>query len=266
MSINLNSRRSKRDFPAYYKIQNSVDGKNWSDTIDEGYGNEGTTKIEVDDMTPVKFLRINQTGSKERYYWSINELSIHAIPEGQEQPKSLSEMLMAISSKELAEEAEKFGDATHGAELFYGNSLACAKCHDAQSGPRLGPNLAIGHPDVTPTYLVESVLDPSKVIHKDFKQVKVLTFDGVVISGYLVREDDDEMVVREPAAGKEIVIPQDDIEFAQDTTVSAMPPGLVSQLTDQSQFADLVKFLIDVNEGGEKAMKEFRAKATDHPY
>jgi putative heme-binding domain-containing protein len=170
----------------------------------------------------------------------------------------MAESLAKIEPKVLAEEAQKNGDAKRGAVLFYDKSNSCAKCHDPETGPRLGPDLAIKREGVTDQTLVEAVLDPSKEIHQDFKQVSVLTADGLVLKGFPVSENDDEYVIREPAGGQEIKIAQDDIEEVAPMKVSAMPAGLVNQMTDRAQFADLIKFLIEIQEGGPEAMQRLK--------
>ena len=88
-----------------------------------------------------------------------------------------------------------------------------------------------------------------------------ITADGLVVTGFKIKDDDRSIVLREPAGGKEIEIPKDDIDDLFESRDSAMPQGLVSQLQDRSKFLDLVRFLIEVNEGGQAKMKELKASA-----
>ncbi|MGB7325993.1 MAG: discoidin domain-containing protein [Rubripirellula sp.] len=272
MSIKLDARKSKNDYPRGYEVHTSVDGVDWGEPVALGYGDKPVSMIEVDSPDAARHIRITQTGASGNKYWSIHELGIHAIPAGAKPPASFSEVLAEIATKDLAAEAVATGDADRGAALFYSQSLSCSKCHDpalaAGSTPgapsRLGPDLTKRRDEVTAEFLVDSVLNPSKVIHQEFQQVAILTFDGVVLTGFPVRETDDEYVIREPAGGKEITVLQDDIEMVKNASVSAMPPGLVNQLTDRKSFADLVKFLIEVSEGGPRRMSELKSGIGQH--
>ncbi len=223
-----------------------------------GYGDKPITSIELDSPGLVRYIRITQTGASSDKFWSIHELGLKAIPASAKPPVSLAESLAKIAPQELAEQARREGDAKRGAALFFNPSISCAKCHEPASGPRLGPNLAEPRNGVTDTILVESVLEPSKEIHKDFQQVAVITAEGLVLRGFPVSENDDELVIREPVGGKEIVIAQDDIDDVVPVSISAMPPGLVNQLADRQQFADLIRFLSEVRKGGDEAMNQFQ--------
>ncbi|TWU15595.1 DUF7133 domain-containing protein [Allorhodopirellula heiligendammensis] len=259
MTLVLDTRGSNQDFPRSYLVEVSADGSSWNGPVAVGYGDKPVTSIELDSPGLVRFIRVTQTGVSPNKYWSIHNLQLKAIPADAKPPISLAETLAEISPHDLATRAMAEGDAKRGAELFFNPSISCAKCHEPVSGPRLGPNLAEARDGITNSMLVQSVLEPSQEIHKDFQQVSVITADGLVLRGFPVREDDDEFVIREPAGGKEIVIAQEDIDDVIPVSVSAMPPGLVNQLHDRQQFSDLIRFLIEIRTGGETAMKSFRA-------
>ncbi|MDP4721737.1 MAG: discoidin domain-containing protein, partial [Akkermansiaceae bacterium] len=71
--INLDTSRSKGDFPRGYQVQVSDDGKNWSAPVAEGAGNE---KFQIlFPKTSARFLRITQTG-KDKLFWSIHEMNL----------------------------------------------------------------------------------------------------------------------------------------------------------------------------------------------
>ena len=170
--------------------------------------------------------------------------------------KSLAQQLSEESVKDLAEDAIKLGDASRGAELFFNPSFSCAKCHSPVRGKRLGPDLASKREGVTAELLVDSILRPSKDLRKGFEPIMVLTIDGLTFSGFPVEENDKELVLLEPAGGKEFVIPVDEIEGRKKQKNSLMPAGLANQLADREQFLDLVKFLIEIEKGGESRLKE----------
>ena len=85
----------------------------------------------------------------------------------------------------------------------------------------------------------------------------VLTEDGLAITGFVVSETDDELVLREPAGGKIIKLDQDDVLAMKSAKVSAMPPGLINQLSDEGEFLDLIRFLMEINDN-KKRLGELR--------
>ena len=171
-------------------------------------------------------------------------------------------MLATVNPLALAREARVSGDAKRGAALFYNQTLSCAVCHDPPNKNRLGPDLASKRDGVTDLFLVESVLKPSKVIRKGYENFMVEKKDGLVLAGFRVSEDANTFVIRELAAGKHLKLAKNDLVSMKQIKVSLMPSGLVNQLKDRGQFLDLVRFLLEVNEGGPARMAELKRTAT----
>lgn len=175
---------------------------------------------------------------------------------------TLTQQLQKESPVELARAARARGDADRGAVLFFQPFLACARCHDAEVGTLLGPDLAQAGKDATAEYLVESVLVPSKVIKKGYEPLTVTTTDGRTVTGLLVEEKNGTLTLIDPAGGKRITLRVADVEERKIGTQSLMPEGLVNLLSDRQQFLDLVKYLIEVAEGGARRAKELRPAQT----
>ena len=114
---------------------------------------------------------------------------------------TLERGLLKENAVELAREARTKGDASRGAAVFYRAELNCAKCHVfAAKGERsLGPNLALLGKEVQDEQLVESILDPSKSIKKDYETVTLATNDGKTATGLFVGESADEVVLTDLA-------------------------------------------------------------------
>jgi mono/diheme cytochrome c family protein len=65
-------------------------------------------------------------------------------------------------------------DATRGQQLFHKHPAACVLCHALKGkGSAVGPALDGIASRVTPEYIRESLLQPSKVLAKGFEQYKV---------------------------------------------------------------------------------------------
>lgn len=177
-------------------------------------------------------------------------------------PPSLTQLLLKESPAELAKAARERGDAGRGAVLFFQPFLTCAKCHDAETGPQLGPDIARAGKDATAEHLIESVLQPSKVIKKGYEAVTVVTSDGRTVTGLLAEEKNGTLTLVDTAGGTRVRIPVADIEKRSVGAQSLMPDGLVNTLSDRQQFLDLAKYLIEVAEGGPARAKELRPAVT----
>ncbi len=123
----------------------------------------------------------------------------------------------------------------------------CVKCHNtAGSEIKIGPPLTgIGRVQ-KPDYLIESVLEPSKIIKTGFETETVQTASGQVLSG-LVREHGDELEIIE--ADKTTRLPKTEVETRQVQKKSLMPEGIETQLS-ADELADLLAFLVSLKVGG----------------
>ena len=184
-------------------------------------------------------------------------------------PETLESLLKSVSIDHLAQEAQRRGDAQRGALVFYKSAASCVKCHGTgdASNP-LGPDLATVGKDasgkpVTDQHLIESLLYPSRSIRSGYETINVLTDDGM-ISGMLVEDRKDEIVLREANnLAKEIAIDKDDIEAQRVSKSSMMPEGLVATLPNQRDFYDLIKYVTEVARGGPERAAQLKPSPED---
>ncbi len=161
--------------------------------------------------------------------------------------QALEDELLRTTPAELASVATGRGNTQRGKKLFYQSAAACFACHDPPQGAvRLGPDLAKIKTKLTAEQLVDSILNPSKLIDKEHAQVTVLTVDGKVITGVRISETKKEIVLRNLAEPEPIAIDQEDIEAVMDSKVSLMPANLVRQLKSRKEFDDLMKYIIEL--------------------
>ncbi len=183
---------------------------------------------------------------------------VEKVDEPKADPPALAQQLLKESPAELAKAAREKGDAGRGAVLFFQPFMTCAKCHDAETGTQLGPDLAQAGKEATAEYLVESVLSPSKAIKKGYEPLTVSTTDGRTLTGLLAEEMNGTLTLIDPAGGRRVSIAVADIDKRTVGTQSLMPDGMVNMLSDRQQFLDLTKYMIEVTEGGPKRAKELR--------
>ena len=140
------------------------------------------------------------------------------------------------------------GDATRGRAVFDSASTAaagatglCASCHRVNGqGKDFGPDLSHIATKYTKSLLLENILEPSKTIAEGFALQMLKKKDGERITGLLVSKSDKEIVLRDQQ--KEHRIPAADVDKLTPQPTSAMPEGLLSNLTAQ-EAADLIEYL-----------------------
>jgi putative heme-binding domain-containing protein len=169
----------------------------------------------------------------------------------------LEQQLLSEPVSQLVADALETGDAVRGAVSFYQPHMACRSCHEIGDKSPLGPSLVGKREGASDEFLVESVLAPSKSIRKGFETFLVTTVDGREQAGLLVERTAEKVLLRDGRpGGKLITIPTSEIDEARSSTTSIMPKGQVNQLTSRQQFLDLVRYLIEIRDGGPVRAKE----------
>ena len=148
---------------------------------------------------------------------------------------------MAHFRKFLGEEAILNADASAGRVLF---NQRCAACHTLHGeGAKIGPELPGNFKDVD--YLLLNILDPNASIGKDYQQTTVEKADGQFVSGVIVSEDA-ETVVLKTLAGNVSVL-RKDVKELKTSELSLMPEGLMTGL-EEPEIRDLFLYLRQSNQ------------------
>lgn len=143
-----------------------------------------------------------------------------------------------------AEFAEKHsGDAWRGQQIFFGAAgVACIGCHKvAGHGGLIGPDLTLVGKQFSRKEIIESILQPSRVVREGYRQTEVTTTDGEEMIG-IVRSQTAERLIITDVAGTATTIPIAKVKQRRELTSSMMPDELHAGLT-LAQFADLVAFM-----------------------
>lgn len=167
--------------------------------------------------------------------------------------QTLEDQLLAETAESLANDASTTGDAKRGAIVFHQPYMSCRQCHDADDATlQLGPDLSRwDHTKPTDAQLVDAILRPSKEIRKGFDSLSVLTEDGDTFVGLIVKRTDDEIVLRDPSRpGRTETFDVEALDAVRQNKNSLMPVALVNQLSSRQQFLDLVRYLIEIRDGG----------------
>jgi putative heme-binding domain-containing protein len=123
-------------------------------------------------------------------------------------------------------------------------NITCATCHSVRSGAGemfIGPNLANIGAASQPQYLIESVLEPSKVLKTGFQMETVETTDGKIYSGQMETKDQEIIIKRTGATP--VKVPMANVKRRTTSHISPMPEGLYNEMTVR-ELADLTAFLL----------------------
>lgn len=166
--------------------------------------------------------------------------------------QTLTEKLIAEDPARLIQAARRNGNIVRGAILFHQGNINCVKCHrPSAEQQRIGPDLSKLGAETTDVAIVDSILQPSKVIKKGYESIIATTIDGQFINGLQVSKNDQELVIRDRENVDRLVkIAIQDIDEIKPSTKSNMPDDLVDQLQDRKQFLDLLRYVIDIKERG----------------
>ncbi|MGI9470281.1 MAG: PQQ-dependent sugar dehydrogenase [Rubripirellula sp.] len=150
------------------------------------------------------------------------------------------------------------GDPESGRRQFVESAdVNCRQCHQIGAiGVEVGPDLSGIGAQRTREEILRSLLQPSEKIDDKYRGKTVLTVDGEIIAGMVVREDRESITLVE-TSGKERVIAEADIESVKLMQKSVMPDLLLSEFTAQ-QAADLLAFLF-----AQKSVKELGNESSE---
>ncbi len=145
--------------------------------------------------------------------------------------------LMAKYKSLLTPEAMKRADLQAGHATF---KKICGQCHKLfGEGGEVGPDLT-GSQRANLDYLLENALDPNALIGSAYKLTNVVTDDGRLISGIVLRETDQVLTLR--TVNETIVLRKDDIDTRAGSNVSMMPEGIFEKMRPE-EIRNLVSWL-----------------------
>ena len=151
----------------------------------------------------------------------------------------------SADKKEKIEEWKKSLSASYlsKANLGHGRLLfnkTCATCHMLfGEGEKIGPDIT-GSNRANLDYILETAIDPSAVVGKDYQMSVIALSDGRVVTGLIQRETNSALTVR--TANDTVIIAKDDIESRKLSKMSLMPDGLFDRM-EKDEVRDLVAYL-----------------------
>jgi hypothetical protein len=154
----------------------------------------------------------------------------------------------------------KLDRLSHG-RSFSGGRLAfataqCATCHRmGKPGGDFGPDLTAVAARFSRRDILDSILEPSKVIDEKYRNTLFTLKDGSSVTGTIDHEEDGKVFVRtSPLSGQTTTLGKADIVRREQSPISPMPPGLLNVLTE-NQILDLLAYL---ESGGDPQHADFK--------
>ena len=130
------------------------------------------------------------------------------------------------------------GNADNGKAVF---RRVCISCHKVYSeGANLGPEMNGVGKRLDSYKLVESIIDPNAQVDDKYLSTLVVTDDGRSITGLLVSESPEELVIFDGKEQKKIAVTE--IDERMKLKQSSMPEGLAATLSP-NELLDVVEFM-----------------------
>jgi putative heme-binding domain-containing protein len=130
------------------------------------------------------------------------------------------------------------GNKDNGKQVFRRVCIACHKVYN--EGANLGPDMSGVGKRLDSYKLVESIIDPNAQVDDKYLSTLVVTADGRSISGLLVSESPEEVVIFDGKEQKRIAVSE--IDERMKLKQSSMPEGLAATLSP-NELLDVVEFL-----------------------
>lgn len=186
---------------------------------------------------------VEDTAEREKFTKLLAE-----APEADSAPAVSRPVVKQWTMADFPEKDAAPSDADHkrGRELF--STVLCARCHVCGSvGRPVGPDLSTVASRFSRRDLLESIIEPSKVVAEVHRNVIVSKTDGGVVQGRIVQNDFRESKLTlsiNPFAPSELVtLPKSEIKSWEESPVSPMPPALLDTLT-RAEIDDLLAFIL----------------------
>ena len=133
-------------------------------------------------------------------------------------------------------------DLVRGRQAFV--DAQCLTCHRfGNDGGASGPELTGAGSKYSERDLLESIIEPSKVISDQYQNHTVFLKDGEVLIGKLISDSESEVVVEtDRVAGTKEKVPSSNVEQIKPASLSPMPEGLINVL-NKEEILDLLAYL-----------------------
>jgi uncharacterized repeat protein (TIGR03806 family) len=134
--------------------------------------------------------------------------------------------------------------------------VGCAQCHRfAGDGGTVGTDLTGISRRATKREILESIIEPSKVVADEYASFIFATESGKLITGRIERETEQELVIRTGPGSDDVVrLAKSDIAERRKSSVSNMPAEILNVL-ERNQILDLLAYLLSEGDADAASFK-----------
>src|SRR5207249_791392 len=139
------------------------------------------------------------------------------------------------------------------------NDAQCFMCHRfGNEGGSVGPELTAASSKYSRREILESILEPSKIVSEQYQNFTVIEKNGEGVTGRIVDEDDEQIVVQPSLlASERVPIKKADVADRHPSKISPMPEGLANLLTED----EILDLLAYIESTGKEKAANFKAVA-----
>jgi putative heme-binding domain-containing protein len=173
------------------------------------------------------------------------------------QMKAVNTFVRAWTMDDLVPHLDSVGanrSFTQGKLAF--DKVGCAQCHRFfGEGGTVGPDLTgIGRRQ-TKREILESIIEPSKVVTDEYASYLFATEGGKVVTGRIEHDDGEKVTIRTGSGADDVIrLAKSDIVERRKSNVSNMPAGTVHVL-EREQILDLMAYLLSDGDSDKPAFK-----------
>jgi putative heme-binding domain-containing protein len=201
----------------------------------------------IADLGLTGFDKQLQEGMKGDNVLQINAAKA-ALAAGKLAAASKGKKIAQLDAKVVATAALKGrGNVKNGQRLF--TQQGCVACHAVDlAAEQKGPYLGAAGAKFPREYLIDSILDPNKVVAQGFQTVVLSMKNGPDQMGFVTGEADGVITLRN-IAGQVSKIKRDDVKAEKHLPQSMMPAGLAAGLTVE-EFTALIEYMVTLKSIG----------------
>jgi putative membrane-bound dehydrogenase-like protein len=176
-------------------------------------------KIPVADISAVDARQINNF-KDEKLSAILSKVWGDLRDSSEEKNKTIEELKQKLTKAELAK-----ADLVEGRMLFAKN---CSNCHKLfGTGGTIGPDITGSNRDSI-DYLLENIIDPSRIVGKMYRMSLFVRTDGKMLTGIILNDANDRYSIQQE---KELLtLSKDDVLEMKDSDKSMMPDGVIEKL------------------------------------
>jgi putative heme-binding domain-containing protein len=185
-----------------------------------------------------QFENYRQLSGEELLANSGNELISGPRPKGPGRNWTIEEALPIVEGNLKNRNFEQ------GKAMF--DATRCSSCHMMRGkGGSIGPDLTQLGTRFTPKDMLESIIEPNKVVSDQYAATVFTMKDGSSILGRLTNEDDNTYFISQNPFAPEVIreIPKKDVADTKYSYISVMYPRLINGLNEE-ELKDLIAYLM----------------------